>query len=103
MDIVEKVKDGAGKVAKSTKSAFDKAGNAVQKFSDKTVLRLEIKKLEKQKKEIYLKMGCEIAKLFLESKRKTVSVESEPVKSYLKSLQDCDLEIADKEKELSDL
>lgn len=103
MDIVEKVKDGAGKVAKTTKDAFDKAGSAVQKFSDKNVLKLEIKRLQKKKEVVYHDLGKDVAVLFLVTKRKSVSCESDVVKGYLQSILDIEKEIKEKEEELANI
>ena len=46
----EKAKDVMDKVVVSSKDAFSKAGNAIQKFGDKSVLKIEIMQLKSKRK-----------------------------------------------------
>ena len=46
MAFVDKMKDFFDKSVEASKSAFEKAGDAVQDFGDKSVAKIEIKKLE---------------------------------------------------------
>lgn len=62
-EFTSKVKDFFNKGAKASKEAFEKAGDRVQEFSDKSVIRLEKKQLESKLDAKY----AEIGKLILES------------------------------------
>lgn len=52
-----KLKNFISKSSDVTKSAFSKASNAVQKFSDKSVLKIEIKQMESKKEKLFIKIG----------------------------------------------
>ena len=52
-----KLKNFISKSSVVTKSAFSKASNAVQKFSDKSVLKIEIKQMESKKEKLFTKIG----------------------------------------------
>lgn len=52
-----KLKKFISKSSDVTKSAFSKASNAVQKFSDKSVLKIEIKQMESKKEKLFTKIG----------------------------------------------
>lgn len=52
-----KLKNFISKSSDVTKSAFSKASNAVQKFSDKSVLKIEIKQMESKKEKLFTKIG----------------------------------------------
>ena len=52
-----KLKNFISKSSNVTKSAFSKASNAVQKFSDKSVLKIEIKQMESKKEKLFTKIG----------------------------------------------
>lgn len=52
-----KLKNFISKSSDVTKSAFTKASNAVQKFSDKSVLKIEIKQMESKKEKLFTKIG----------------------------------------------
>ena len=52
-----KLKNFISKSSDVTKSAFSKASNAVQKFSDKSVLKIEIKQMESKKEKHFTKIG----------------------------------------------
>ena len=51
------MKNFISKSSDVTKSAFSKASNAVQKFSDKSVLKIEIKQMESKKEKLFTKIG----------------------------------------------
>ena len=53
----EKAKDVMDKVVVSSKDAFSKAGNAIQKFGDKSVLKIEIMQLKSKRKNAVSKLG----------------------------------------------
>ena len=57
MDFIEKAKTVFGKSAEASKNAFAKAGEAVQDFSDKSVMKLEIKQYEAKLNQEYANLG----------------------------------------------
>ena len=57
----KKVKDGLEKFVKSSKDVFGKAGEAVQNFSDKSVVRIEKMQFESKREEQYAKLGKLVA------------------------------------------
>ena len=60
----EKAKDVMDKVVVSSKDAFSKAGNAIQKFGDKSVLKIEIMQLKSKRKNAVSKLGVYAEKKF---------------------------------------
>ena len=60
-EFVKKIKDGVEKIVKSSMDAFGKAGEAVQNFSDKSVVRIEKKQFEAKREEQYAKLGKIVA------------------------------------------
>ena len=60
MGFEEKLKVWVKKGAKASKSAFEKAGGAVQDFSDKSVLKLDKMKLESQKNKKFTELGIAV-------------------------------------------
>ena len=57
MAFVEKMKNFFDKSVEVSKSAFEKAGDAVQDFGDKSVTKIEIKKLETKLEKQYAEIG----------------------------------------------
>ncbi|MCQ2598058.1 MAG: hypothetical protein MJ181_09445 [Treponema sp.] len=101
MDFAEKMKDLFGKSAEASKVAMNKAGNAIQEFSDKTVLKIEMNKLEFQKKEAFEELG-EIVFGFIDSLPEGIA-SNEKVVSLKEKISGINAEIEKKEKALSDL
>ncbi len=58
-----KLKNFISKSSDVTKSAFSKASNAVQKFSDKSVLKIEIKQMESKKEKLFTKIGKHLSSI----------------------------------------
>ena len=58
-----KLKNFISKSSDVTKSAFSKATNAVQKFSDKSVLKIEIKQMESKKEKLFTKIGKHLSSI----------------------------------------
>lgn len=100
MDIFEKLKDMMGKGATASKNAFEKAGSAVQDFSDKSVLKIEIKQLESKRNQDYTKLGTFAANAFL-SGADSVSVSTDEVKEIIEDIKSIDAEIEKKQEALS--
>ena len=69
MDIEEigaKVKDLFSRGTKASKEAFEKAGDKVQDFTDKSLTKIEIHKLETQRDCKYEEMGLKLSQMLLQ-------------------------------------
>jgi hypothetical protein len=105
MDIEEigaKVKDLFSRGTKASKEAFEKAGDKVQDFTDKSLTKIEIHKLETQRDCKYEEMGLKLSQMLLQG----ASITCENVED-IKILNDIQEEIKNlseaislKEKEL---
>ncbi|MCR4580405.1 MAG: hypothetical protein K5681_08665 [Treponema sp.] len=101
-EVGSKIKDWFSKGAKASKEALDKAGSKVQDFSDKSVKKLEIHKIEANRDCKYEELGLKISQMLLEGA--TVNTENAEdleillgIQSEIKELSD---QIAKKEAEL---
>ncbi len=63
MDFVDTMKEYLDKSVKVSKEAIDKAGDAVQDFSDKSIIRIEIKQLESKNEHSFHDLGIAVYKL----------------------------------------
>lgn len=102
MDFVEKAKELFGKGAKASKEAMTKAGSAIQDFSDKSVVKLEIKQLENKMKAYYTDLGKLASDSFLASPEKTFSMDSDGVSEIMKEINNCRDEIQKRQKALEE-
>ena len=96
-DLESKFKEIGKKVAEVSKSAFDKASDKVQDFTDKSILKIDIKKLQSKKDELYKNFGERISKLLCDGTLKEFAIESQEEKEKLISIQN---EILDLEKQI---
>lgn len=96
-DLETKFKEIGKKVAEVSKSAFDKASDKVQDFTDKSILKIDIKKLQSKKDELYKNFGERISKLLCDGTLKEFAIESQEEKEKLISIQN---EILDLEKQI---
>lgn len=93
----KKVKDLFSKGAEASKEAFEKAGDKVQDFTDKSVLKIEKKQLESKLENKYAEMGKIIAAA-LESSDK-ITISDEVVKTAAEAMQ---AEIKDLQKQIKE-
>ena len=100
MGFADNLREIFGKGAESTKNAVSKAGSAIQDFSDKSVLKFDIKKLESERKGIFSELGEYVAQVLVSSE--AVSKSDEKVESYLLQISKVNEKIETKEKALSD-
>lgn len=96
-DLETKFKEIGKKVAEVSKSAFDKASDKVQDFTDKSILKIDIKKLQSKQDELYKNFGERISKLLCDGTLKEFAIESQEEKEKLISIQN---EILDLEKQI---
>ena len=102
-DFGNKLKALFSRGAAASKDAFEKAGEKVQDFSDKSVKKLEIHKLESNRDCKYEELGLKISQMLLEGA--SVKTENKEDLQILLALQDeikaLSEEITKKEAELS--
>jgi len=65
-EIGNKVKDLFSKGAKASKEAFEKAGDKVQDFTDKSVIKVEKHQLETKRDCKYEELGLKLSQMLLE-------------------------------------
>lgn len=103
----KKIKDFLSKSAEVSKNAFTKATDAVQKFSDKSVLKIQIQNQKSARSKKYTEMG-ELVSTLLSKKGAEIGTlatilpveETEQVLSQIKAIQK---EIAVINKDIKDL
>jgi len=104
MDFVEKAKEIFGKGAEASKKAVSKAGNSIQEFSDKSVLKLDIKKLQSERKDVCSELGCYIYETLVtaDDGKYKISIDTdEKLDSLALKIKNIDIKIAEKEEALS--
>lgn len=98
-ELGKKLKSFFNKGAEASKNAFEKAGDKVQEFSDKSVVRLEKKQLETKLEQKY----AEIGKLIEESASE-INLSSEEndgkLKAFLEEVKTLKADITEKEEAL---
>lgn len=85
------------KGAEASKEAFEKAGDKVQSFTDKSVTKIEKKQLENKLEVKYAALGKQIASI-LDSKDKII-IKDEETSAEVKKLQSEIIELLQKIKE----
>ncbi len=65
-EIGNKVKDLFSRGTKASKAALEKAGDKVQDFTDKSVTKIEIHRLETKRNSKYEEMGLKLSQMLLE-------------------------------------
>lgn len=99
-EMKEKFKTGMDKFLESSKKALGKAGNAVQDFSDKSVIKIEQHQLEVKKDEQLKKLGRLAVEKFLDDDKAVLSAGEEAVVTILEEVRRLDSEIAIREEKL---
>lgn len=101
MGFADNLREIFGKGAESTKNAVSKAGSAIQDFSDKSVLKFDIKKLESERKGIFAELGEYTCQVLASSD--SVSKSDEKIQDFLSRISQVNEKIAAKEKALSEV
>lgn len=113
-DFETKLKDAFSKGASASKKAFQKAGDAVQKFSDKSVIKIERQQLVNKRAKLYKELGEQFSEIMaikgVDITKLSESFEKTPVlkdkitglKSTQKEILSLTKEIADHDKALKD-
>lgn len=102
-NIESKIKGWFSKGAKASKNAIEKAGDKVQEFTDKSVLKIEKKQLETKQDENYLKLGKYVSDLMIKGLKITTADEadSKEVAKIQKEIVSLTKQIAEKDKEIN--
>ncbi len=105
-----KLKNFISKSSDVTKSAFSKASNAVQKFSDKSVLKIEIKQMESKKEKLFTKIGKHLSSVLAHenvdlmnlqnSNDEKISTLLEEIKTFQAEIVQLNLDIEKNKEEL---
>ena len=92
------VKGGLEKGYAVSKEGLKKAGAAIQKFSDKSVVSVEKKQFETKRKKSYVRIGEIVAKRLSAKNASPIESTDEEIAPLLKEVADFDKEIAKREK-----
>jgi len=84
-EIGQKLKDFFTKGAQASKEAFEKAGDKVQEFSDKSVVRLEKKQLEGKLDNKYAEIGKKVSQILDNAALNFMHVEDQEAIQKLQS------------------
>ena len=93
-ELKEKFKKGLDKVFNKSKRALGKAGNAVQNFSDKSVIKIEKHQFESKKQEQICKLGQLAFEKFNNNDTAVLSASEESVVAIFEEIKKIDDEIA---------
>ncbi|MGP1588220.1 MAG: hypothetical protein ACTTHG_07770 [Treponemataceae bacterium] len=99
MDFVDKMKDFLNKGVEASKSALNKVGDAVQDFGDKSVIKIEIKKLESRLEKQYQEIGKFVFKNTDKKNNFVFPEEKEPFVNMVNEIRTLTKEIEEKTKE----
>jgi hypothetical protein len=94
MDIGDTVKQYIDKGVEASKKAFNKAGDAVQDFSDKSVVRIEKRQFEAKRAEQIEALGNRVAKLIITDGSASVSADDAEIAAAVGQIRNFDAEIA---------
>ena len=100
--IWDDVKGGLEKGYAASKKGLAKAGVAIQKFCDKSVVAVEKKQLESKRKKSYARLGEIAAKKLSAKNASPISASDEDVAALLKEIAGFNKEIAKCEKQLKE-
>lgn len=89
----EKVRDGMDKFIESSKKVLGAAGNAVQDFSDKSVVRIEKSRFESKLHEQYRKFGEYVAGILGADSSASVNTSELKVSEFIAEINNLSKEI----------
>ena len=100
-ELVSKVRTALSKGAADAKNVFEKAGDKVQKFSDKSVVLLEKKKIETKRNAKYKFLGEKLSEYIFQEKLKLPKEIAAEVESALEEIKELTSQIQKKDELLS--
>lgn len=89
----EKVRDGMDKFIESSKKVLGAAGNAVQDFSDKSVVRIEKSQFESKLHEQYRKFGEYVAGILVADSSASINTSDSKVSEFIAEINNLSKEI----------
>ena len=109
----DKVKDGFNKGLEASKNVLDKvmevskdalnrAGSAVQDFSDRSVVRIEKKQFESKRQDFVAKLGEVARKKLMSNPSQSVNIDDNEVSNLINEIKKCDEEITKREQILQE-
>lgn len=101
MELKEEMKKYFEKGVQSSKEALSKAGEAVSRFSDESVVRIEKHQLQGKLKEDMQTLAAQVLKLFEEDDKKTISKADESLSPILNAIKETKEKIATLEEQLA--
>lgn len=101
MGVEEKLRSFLSKSAEVSKNVLSKAGDAVQEFSDKSVIKIDKMKLENQRTKKISDLGFLVYDILRDSDD-SISSETEDVKAIIEEIKNLDKEIAEKDELLKE-
>lgn len=96
------VKGGLEKGYAASRKGLAKAGIAIQKFSDKSVVTVEKKQFESKRKKSYVRLGEIVAKKLSAKSASPISASDEEISELLKDIAGFNKEISKCEKHLKE-
>ena len=100
MSIKEEVEDVVEKGIEYSKFSLQKAYQAVSRFGDESVFRIEIKRLEKKLEVLKGELGQVVYSKFDDKKRKTINRSDPEISLLLAAIDDTRQEIESRRQEL---
>ncbi len=100
MAFMDKVKDFMDKGVEVSKTAFTKAGEAVQDFGDKSVTKIEIKKLESKQEKLICELGSFVYDKINSEKIDNISSSDESIQLIISKINEIKSQISSKNEEL---
>ena len=85
----------------ASKEALDKAGKAVSKFGDESILKIEIQQFKAQIKKDKAALGNRAYKAFLEDNAESLSASDETVVKLVENIKKAQEEIQTREEKLN--
>ncbi|AEE17159.1 hypothetical protein [Treponema brennaborense] len=101
MAFLNKMKDYLDKGVEVSKDAFSKAGEAVQDFGDKSVLRIEIKQLEGKLNREYESLGEHVYGFFETNAAESLSADDSEISGILAEIKRLRAEMEKREDSLA--
>ena len=89
----EKVRDGMDKFIESSKKVLGAAGNAVQDFSDKSVVRIEKSQFESKLHEQQRKFGEYVAGILVADSSASINTSDSKVSEFIAEINNLSKEI----------
>lgn len=94
MDITDKMMEVLGKGLDASKKALYKAGDAVQDFSDRNVIKLEKRQLAAKRAKVCESLGEKVAVMIIEQKKTEIPSDDSAVAGCITQIEEIDKDIA---------